>query len=462
MRGLLPSAALYAVALVAGKGVSFLMLPIVTGHLSPDEYGALELLVSFADVASLVLAMGLADGLFRFGREPGMPAVLLGFSIVLGIGMLVAGQLAVPTLAGLLPGAVDPADLRILAATLALTAAIQVPLAYLRFRDRPGLFAAVSVGKAIFQASVVAVLLFQGYGVTGVLLGGLLADGASALILVLLQIRDTGIALDADRLRRVLPYGLPLVVSGLFGFCLGSFDRWFLAVHVSPADLALYGLAAKFGLVAALAMQPFEMWWFPRRIALLDSQAGRDRSARAVAVGLTWAAICASGVAAVGPTLIVWMTPQGYHVAGSWVPWLSAVAFLHAASNLLNVGCYAGRSTVRPMLINGAAAAVVVAGYVLLIPAFGTTGAVAATLVAQSFRLLVFTAASQTTHRIPHRFSRLATVPGVAVLGIGVAIHLESFVFGLAGPVAVLGMAVAAGLVPLRNFRLSLADGETR
>lgn len=460
MRTLLSSAALYALAILAGKGVSFFMLPIVTGHLSPDEYGTLELLVAIADVGSLVLAMGLADAMFRFGREPGMPAVLLGFTVALGLVTLAAGQAIVPSVGAFVPSGIRATDLQILAATLALTASIQVPLAYLRFRDRPALFAAVSIAKAVLQASLVAVFLVHGLGVTGVLLGGLAADGAAALLLIGLQFRDAGISVEITRMRRVLPYGLPLVVSGLFGFCLGSFDRWFLAANVAASDLALYGLAAKFGLLAALAMQPFEMWWFPRRIRMLDDAEGRRRSAHAVALGLTWAVFCATGVAVVGPMMIAWLTPVAYHAAGQRVPWLALIACLHAMSNLLNVGCYAGTTTYRPMAINGAAAVVAVAGYALLIPKFGVSGAIAATILAQTVRLVAFTVASQSSHRIPHRFLRLATVPAVALCVVGPSIYLELMEFSVFAPLIVGGTAVAVGLVQLRQPQLAWSDGD--
>jgi len=447
MRALLSSTALYALAIVAAKGVSFLMLPVVTGHLSPAEYGALELLISIADVAGLVLAMGLADALFRFGREAGMGATLLGFSLALGVAMLGLGQVTVLAAAPALPPVLDPLHLHILAATLALTAAIQVPLAWLRFRGRPGAFAAVSVAKAAGQAGLVVLFLSQGYGVTGILLGGLIADGLSAALLVGLQIRDVGLAVDPARIRRVLPYGLPLVVSGLFGFVLGSFDRWILAATVTPEALALYGLAAKFGLIAALAMQPFEMWWYPRRLGLLDSEEGRRSSARYVALGLTWATLCASGVALASPPVIAWLTPAAYHGAAAWVPWLAAIAFLHAATNLLNVGCYAGRSTHLPMAINGAAAGVALTGYLLLIPSFGVEGTIAATLLAQGVRLCAFFAFSQRSHPIPHRILRLAIVPVTAVVAVCLSISMNSLVFSCLALAGTLGMAVAVGLV---------------
>lgn len=458
----LSSAALYAIALVAAKGVSFVMLPVVTSHLSPSDYGVLEILISVADIGGLVLGLGLADAVFRFGRESGTQATLLGMGGLLGLAMLGVGWALAPEAARLLPGAVGASELRILAATLALTALIQVPFAHLRFRDRPAVFALVSIAKAVFQATCVFLFLDAGFGVTAVLLGGLIADGVASAILVWLQARETGLALDPVIVRRVLPYSLPLVVSGMFGFCLGSLDRWFLAVHVEAVDIALYGLAAKFGLLTALAMQPFEMWWYPRRLGLLDTRSDRRASADCVAVGLVWALLAAAGVASTGPVVIAWMTPETYHAAARYVPWLALIALLHAATNLLNVGCYVGRTTVLPMLLNGAAALVAGLGYALLIPGFGVAGAIAATILAQLFRLTAFHIASQRRRRIPHRVSRLALVgtAGVVVFILQTQLNLL-FLLPLSSFV-VLGTSVALGLVRVPRRGRVAVTGESR
>lgn len=443
----LQSTALYALALVMAKGVSLVMLPVVTAHLDTAEYGVLEVLVSIADIGGLVLGLGLADALFRFGSEPGMPGRLLGFGLLVAMAMLLAGQLLVPVVLSSLQAPIAETDLRLLVATLALTSLIQVPLAYLRYRDRPAVFAGVSCLKAIVQAALVGALLVAGFGVTGVLLGGLLADAAAALMLVFLQARETGVRLDLSALRTVLPYGVPLVLSGVFGFCLGSFDRWILFAEVGPEDLAHYGLAAKFGLVTALAMQPFEMWWFPRRIRMLDRPGGAIRSAETVAIGVTWAVLCASGVATLAPVAIAWLTPPDYHAASRWVPALAAIAGLHAIINLMNVGCYTGRTTWLPMTINAAAAAIAITGYLILIPDHGIAGAIIATFVAQGIRLVAFFWASQHRSPIPHKFPALIAIGGAAIFAfIGTTLLLPDFPLPLA-PLAALLTAAACGVL---------------
>ena len=50
----LRAAALYALALAWTKGLSLLLLPLVTAHLEPADFARLELLSSAAEIAALL------------------------------------------------------------------------------------------------------------------------------------------------------------------------------------------------------------------------------------------------------------------------------------------------------------------------------------------------------------------------------------------------------------------------
>src|SRR5262245_38776592 len=51
---------LYALAYLFNRGVSFLLLPLYTRHLTPTDYGILAFCSSFSAVLALVLAFGLS------------------------------------------------------------------------------------------------------------------------------------------------------------------------------------------------------------------------------------------------------------------------------------------------------------------------------------------------------------------------------------------------------------------
>lgn len=431
------AAVIYALALGWTKGLSLLLLPLMTASLAPAEFARLELLASAAEIGALVVGAGLVDTLYRFGAS--MAGRVLGLAVVIGgLGLLAAVLLAPWGAALPLPS--PPIEIMLLGAAVALEAAIGVPLAWMRMQGRALPWAMVTGVRGTAQAGLAAGLLWAGFGVAGVLAAGAVAAGLTALLLVTHQARETGLRLDPGAWKRLLAYGLPLTGGGLAAFGLGTADRWFLAGAVPPEALAHYALAAKLSLMAALLTQPFELWWYPRRIAVLEGADGAARTVRMVGFGAALVLLAAAGVALGGPVLITLLTPQPYHGALAFLPWLCAAVALQSLGSLTNVGCYMGRTGAEPMAVNAVAAAVAVLLYVALIPAFGVAGAIAATLVAQGVRLAGFLWLSQRRVRLNYPLGRLALLAAALAGGA-----LLPPLFGLAA--LALGVMLAALLL---------------
>jgi O-antigen/teichoic acid export membrane protein len=458
--------AVYAASLVVSKGISLVMIPFMTAHLGPAEYGTLEALVALADVGGVVLGLGLADTLFRFGSKGDNPdrspiaATLIGLSIAIAIVTLIAGQLVAPLMLPTLPPGVALEQLRLLMISLALTACIQVPFAWLRSRESALEYFGYTIGKIALQATLIVIAVRDGWGVTGVLAAGAVSDVVLSTTLLLRQILVTGIRLpDRAGAKSVLVYALPLVLSGIGGFALGTFDRWILAHEVPPAELALYGLAAKFGMATALLLQPFDLWWYPRRIRLLDEPDGYKRTAATAGIGATVAILAASAASLAGPALINLLTPPEYHAAGRYVPWLAMIAVLHASCSLVNVGCYNRRTTTLPMAINLTAAGIAVTLYLILIPRLGVMGAIHATWGAQVCRVILFAGFGHRSAPVPYPVFRAAllALAGAAAVSLGGPLY-PTFSDVMTAGVLMAGLVTLAmllGLLP-RPYRLGL------
>ncbi len=136
------------------------------------------------------------------------------------------------------------------------------------------------------QAALSATLLVLGFGVEGVLIASATAALAQGAAMMVYLARDCGISLRFARWREMLIYCGPLLLSALAAFVLGSYDRWVLARNVSPEDIALYGVAGRLGALTAVLLQPFHMWWFPKRFIVLAEENGAERSADIVSLGL--------------------------------------------------------------------------------------------------------------------------------------------------------------------------------
>jgi O-antigen/teichoic acid export membrane protein len=138
---------IYSAGIVLTKIVAIIMLPVFTYYLTPADYARLDIIQTLANLASLVVAFGLSDSLFRFAGETSksevrthMAANIFALAIItLFLGALCT-QLLAPLISRLLPGEISLFQTRTILASLAVTACISVPLAWLRMQGKAGFF----------------------------------------------------------------------------------------------------------------------------------------------------------------------------------------------------------------------------------------------------------------------------------------------------------------------------------
>ena len=424
MRALAAAPLAYILALVLSKAAGFVMLPLVTGSLSVADYARLEVLASIADLAGMICGLGLADAFFRFAaaspaeERPKRSAELLGCALIAAGLLLALGQGGLSLLAHL--GLETTPALRFLAVSVALTAAIELPLGWLRSEGRAWRYATIFILRTALQCGVSAALLLRGHGVDGMFFAAALADAAAAILLIALQIRSVGVRWPGAVLWRAVRYGGPLALGGIAGFALGSLDRWFLAAAVPAVELAHYGLAVKFGALVVVVMQPFGLWWYPRRLSVLEQVDGAARSAQMVGAGLILLWSGAACVAAAAPLAMRLLLPEDYLGARAWVPWLALCFALHETASLINVGSYRGQTGMRPMLVNWAGAEIALVGYAVAIPLIGAAGAVLATLLAHGLRIALFLKIGRALAPISYPWRGAALAAGALALLIAV------------------------------------------
>ncbi len=406
---------LYALGILIMKGVSLFMLPYVAHHLSPEAFGRLEVLTSLAALGSLVVGFGLVDALYRFSADAAdavgrqrLAAQTLGLGLVLALMALVFALLCAQALTQLLPAQLHTTQVRLILLTLALEGAIAIPLGWLRLEARAGQFFLINTGKALLQAALVVWLLHLGHGLDGVLWAGFVAALLQALVLLHLQWRQSGIHLAWRRTLPLLRYGAPLVASGVIAFALTGLDRWLLADAIGPVALAHYALAAKFALIAALLLQPFGLWWFPKRFNVLRGPDGQAQAARFAAMGSALALLIAVVVGLGAPLVVAGLFPTDYAPAAHYAPWLVLLMALKEAAAYLNLGCYSGDSTRDQLYINLLGSAVGLLGMWLLLPGHGVAGLLLALFLAQGLRLWCFIAVSQRRLPLPYPARALA------------------------------------------------------
>lgn len=407
---------IYGVSIALGKGLSLLTLPLLAHQLPQAEFVRLDFAASIIEPLGLLAGFSLADTLFRFGQgeeaRDAMLGRLVGICLALAATMIAASQfLLIPLLEGHqnLPGI---AALRLILLSACLGGLIELPLAFLRLSGRPGLFLGFVAFRAIAQAVSLVASLAAGLGVDAILIGNALVDFAIIAGLLVSLPKKTRITLDLATLRQALPYAGPLLLGGLAMFALGACDRWFLAGKVPSETLAQYALAAKLALALALATQPFALWWYPRRLGILQSAGGEMETARFWTLGILIIGGSAIAVMAVARILIVQFMPGSYLGALALLPALLAATCLNEIASLTNGVAHAREKGWLVLRTNAAGAFAAVALYLLLIPVLDLTGAIIATLAGQGLRVFFFVQNRHEGKAIPYPLLRAAIFLG--------------------------------------------------
>ena len=422
-KNLLNQSALYGLSIFLMKGISLVMLPIYTSYLMPSDYGRLEVLVVFSNIVSIVLGFGLVEALYRFvGLAEGIEnkqrhaAECLLVAAIIALISYVIFHCYAQDLLPYLPGDITENELYLLGIALSVGGLINIPLAWLRITERAALFFTISMLKVVLQVSLTFYWLINGWGITSILAAGAVSSVVVAIILCVIQLRETKLSFSVNHLKSIVTYAGPIFIGGAATFTLSGMDRWLLAEHFGATQIAAYAIAIKFALVPTLLIQPFTLWWFPKRFSVLKEDDGKSINAHFAVVGAIISVLICGGLGLLGPLLIHHLTPVAYHGAISILPWLLLCTLLKLLSDLLNLGCFVEKSSKVQMNINLVASAIGGLFLILLIPIFSIDGALIALIVAGITRLALFYYFSQKKLYLPYKFGYLYPAISAAVV----------------------------------------------
>lgn len=413
IRRLVKHSTIYSLGHVLNRAAAFLLLPLYTRHMSVAEYGFLELLYSVKVVAASLLSMGLAHATLRFyfeyqeerdrRRVVGTTLAALWLLAVPAVAALWMGS---PWLAKTVLGEAGYAlELNLLFSLMLLEMSTEVGLAYLRAREYSKLFVGVCTMQLFMQVAVsIYAVGVLGMGVRGVLFGNLAAAAAGWTVLMSVVLRECGLSFDRAKLAQVLRYSAPFVLSSICAVIVNNADRFLLKTYASMADLGLYSLAIKFGiLMQVLLLEPFHQSFGAFRFSIMNHPDNRQilgRILKFAAFGLLFLGLAISLFAEPGLRLLA--APE-YHAAHTLVPVIVLGYTISGLTYFFQTGILYQKRTSYIFYITLVSGLTALAGNFLLIPRFEAAGAAASVVLRSVVTIAVTYAISNRLYPIVHR-----------------------------------------------------------
>ena len=423
----------YALAILSLKGISLVMMPIMTRYLSVSDYGMLNFLVSIASMLSIVLSLGLSELLYRFNQFKnnsqrfGFYKSYLKVALCSACLCFIFAIFFVETLITLLPTEVSIEALRLLFINLGGSVVLSLPLAILRIHGKAKAFMLTSVSQGGLQALLTLLLLEAGYGVVGVMLSGAMAVWFILLILAwhyrafIIANEDSGTNITNEHGL----YILSITLSSLFAYGLNGAENWFLVSFQGKETLAMYFVATQFALVTSIAFEPFRLWWFPQRFNTFQSN--EQKAADIPLYGLAYALLIVITMMTLGPFMIDFLLPNEYAESKQILPWLCVVFFIKTISELLNLGCYYKNNAQAAPIINGLCALLAIFGCYLSLKYYDLNMMLYVLTAVHTIRSLMFLIRSQLLVTLPYKYKYLILMISLLVAQTLLVSHYQLY-----------------------------------
>jgi O-antigen/teichoic acid export membrane protein len=453
LRRLATTGAAYTAASVASKLIAVALLPLYTRYLTLADYGAAEVMFAAVVAASIVIRFGTIEALLRFyykDDEDPARVVSTSFAALFWLSTaaaLIALPFAGPISEALLTGpAAELSDEtatelgRIAIGGLWVLTMMEFLLTLFRLEERARAFFVTTILNVLAAIGLTVVLVVgQGEGARGLLIGSYGSGAAFVLGLVVLQRRRLSLWIDSQLLRRLMRFGLPTMPAELSLYLLNFVDRIIIVRSIGLAEAGLYSLAVKFAQAVNVLVRGFQLAWPPLAYSIRDDDEARRAYAAVVTYFVAGCAFVVTGMWLLSRWIARALAAPKFFDSYEAVGLIATGVTLYALYMVLVV--ILGR-TGRTEFNFPAAIAALVANVVLnllLVPSMGIVGAGLALVASYVVVVALMYVFTQRLFPVPYEWSRLARVVLVsaALVAIGeLALPTEGFA-GLLGRCAV-------------------------
>ena len=312
------SMGIYAIGTIGVRASSFLLIPLYAHFLPASEYGLLATLLTAIQVMVMVMDVGSGKAITRFAGEHRIGELVGGCLLISIVNSVIVTGVAVLLLTSSVPRDGHQSSILpevILSCIAALSQSLfHNTMSQYRVRNQPfrHLVGSASAGAILYVLSWLLLVILH-FGVRSVILSQIVAYSSLAIVAARSLRAEGGIGVSRPVIKRLLRYGLPLVIVLTGPFLTDLASLLYLGRFCSLETVAVYSLGYKIACMAGMfVILPFQTAYEPFVYARID----RPQTPAVIARLLSHLMLCVSfvafGIAFVGRDLLAIIAPSGY------------------------------------------------------------------------------------------------------------------------------------------------------
>lgn len=435
---------IYGLASVTPRLVSFVLVPIHTSSLDTALYSINTNYYVYAVFLNALLTLGMETAFFRFFTSESQPSRVISTSFLMltATSVLFLG-LSWPMAAPLAEffGFPDPVFIRLLALTIFFDTLVVIPFAWLRAQGKSLVFAGYKILNVMITLvlNVWLLLLLPGGNMQidiwpGVInpiaeVNDIFAANLTAslltFVLCLPLIRNVRWQLDKVLLKRMLIYGIPIMIAGIAYAINENLDKLFIARYLGDDVNGMYAGCYKLGVFMSLYVMTFRLGAEP----FFFNQYGKAGAEILYSRILNWfvifGALCllvVTGFADIFAGLL--LKRDSYKEALDIVPVILLANIFLGIYNNLSIWYKLRDKTGVGMMISVTGAGLTIVLLFILLPVLGYMGAAYTTLAVYGFMAVSSYVLGRKYYPIPYQTGKILVLLGTATSLSFVSFHV--------------------------------------
>lgn len=424
LRNFIKDSAIYVIPSFLSRGLSIILVPLYTRVLSPADYGSLDLLLIFASLVNLTIALEVSQGLARFystEKDPGKRITyassgfwftVLCYSLFTVLLLSLSGRVSLLVMGRAGLDKVFRTGLFYIWAD----GILRLVQNQFRWELKSKYFAATSL---IVLFTTAAAAIFMTYQLSLGLLGlitGMLFGTLSGLVFAFWNLRKTfRFSFNFKSLKEMLLFSAPLVPSGISIFISRYIDRIIIRHFLTIEDLGIYSIAFRLASVVSLLMVGFQSALTPLIYSHYQEAETPKHLEKIFRFFVAFALIFYLLMSKFSYEILVLMTTPDYYSAAFLVQ-IMVPAILLSSMNIFAPGIALRKKTHIILFINTTGAFLNASLSWFLIPRLGVGGAAVSALIGYMFVFVLFMVYSQRFYKVPHKWIAIILAVSLTVL----------------------------------------------
>lgn len=453
---LISNTGLFFISTFSSKFLVFLLMPIYTAALTPDQFNTFDLITQTANLLIPLVSLGIPNSIIRFGLDKNYSKkgvfTVSALSYLAGYIVFLACYPVISQITY-----VD-GYVRYLYLYLLCSCMRTLVQQFVRAKSYTRLYAADGILATVSTIVLVYIFLVKlNMGVGGYLLATIGADFISFLFLSVMGGCWKYFAIsrfNSKLAKEMLKYCLPLIPTGIFWWITNVSDRYLVTALVSASVSGLYAVSYKIPSIVNVFSTVFTEAW--QISAVQEGQ--KDNSGTFFKnVFKAYQSIifmAGAGLILLCRPLMSFMVAEKYYDAWKFIPLLIMATIFSCFSSFMSSIYMVNKNGKANLLTMMAGALSNIGLNLLMIPKWGAQGAALATLI--SYMLVFALRAAGTKNSIDVDISPAFMLLNVGLIGLLSYVMVNEIKMWLIISVLITAVILAVNFMPLWGFAKSV------